>query len=134
MVEVHRHPGQVEVVVPGPLIDQRWIRWVSRACWKPLLESGVRIYEFQPTNFHCKYMIVDDCWTSVGSTNLDARSLDLNEEANLNVLDRDFAQEHARVFESDKQQSIEVTLADWRRRSPRERMIAAAGSVLRGQM
>ena len=55
----------------------------------------MKIYEYQPTMYHCKVMIVDDLWTSVGSTNFDNRSFRLNDEANLNVLDADFAREQA---------------------------------------
>ena len=48
---------------------------------------GVEIYEYQPTMYHCKVMIVDGLWTSVGSTNFDNRSFRLNDEANLNIYD-----------------------------------------------
>ena len=60
--------------------------------------------------FHCKYMIVDDLWTSVGSSNFDSRSFRLNAEANLNVLNANFAAQQIRVFENDKAQSKEITL------------------------
>ena len=46
---------------------------------------GAEIYEYQPTMYHCKVMIVDEFMTSVGSTNFDNRSFRLNDEANLNV-------------------------------------------------
>jgi phosphatidylserine/phosphatidylglycerophosphate/cardiolipin synthase-like enzyme len=72
--------------------------------------------EYQPARFHCKYLLVDDCWASVGSANLDNRSLSLNEEANLNVLDKKFVVAHTRVFEEDKSHSREITLDDWQRR------------------
>ncbi|MEY2547357.1 MAG: cardiolipin synthase, partial [Verrucomicrobiota bacterium] len=75
-----------------------------------LLEAGVRIYEYQPTMFHCKYMIVDDLWVSVGSSNFDARSFRLNAEANLNVLNAGFAEQQLKVFEQDKARSKEITL------------------------
>ena len=47
---------------------QRWIA-KGRSRWGPLLEAGADIYEYQPTMYHCKVMIIDDLWTSVGSTN-----------------------------------------------------------------
>ena len=78
--------------------------------WRRLLEAGARFYEYQPARFHCKYLLVDDVWASVGSANLDNRSLSLNEEANLNVLDREFVTAHTRVFEEDKNHSREITL------------------------
>ena len=60
--------------------------------------GGAEIYEYQPTRFHCKVMVVDEVWTSVGSTNFDNRSFCINDEANLNVYDRDFARTQIRAF------------------------------------
>ena len=134
LVDARKRGVEIEVITPGPLIDQAWVRWVSRARWRPLLESGVRMYEFQPTNFHCKYMIVDDCWCSVGSTNLDNRSLRFNEETNLNVLDREFAADLAGKFEADKSSSREITFNKGRQRPIAERLHARAGLLVRGQM
>jgi cardiolipin synthase len=57
-----------------------------------LLAAGAEIYEYQPTMFHCKVLIVDELWVSVGSTNFDSRSFKLNDEANLNVYNQQFAE------------------------------------------
>ena len=72
-------------------MDAEVSRKASRGRWGDLLSAGVEIYEYQPTMYHCKVMIVDGIWVSVGSTNFDNRSFRLNDEANLNVLDRGFA-------------------------------------------
>jgi cardiolipin synthase len=105
------HRGvKIEIIVPGPHIDQRAVRKASRNSWPKLLEAGIRIYEYQPTMFHCKYMVVDDLWSSVGSSNFDSRSFRLNAEANLNVLDANFAARQTKVFEQDKAKSKEITL------------------------
>jgi cardiolipin synthase len=87
-----------------------------------------------PALFHCKYLIVDDCWLSVGSANMDNRSLRLNEEANLNVLDGDFAAKHQEIFEEDKKCSTEITLREWQHRSTREKIAGSVGSIFRAQM
>ena len=134
LLEARRRAVEVEIIVPGEYIDQSWVRWVSRARWRPLLESGVRIFEYQPSNFHCKYMIVDDCWASVGSANLDNRSLRLNEECNLNVLDHEFAAKHAEVFNQDKNRSCEITLRDWKRRPFSEHCLARSYGLFSKQM
>ncbi|MFN2507714.1 MAG: phosphatidylserine/phosphatidylglycerophosphate/cardiolipin synthase family protein [Chthoniobacterales bacterium] len=125
---------KVEIVVPGNDTDAQLVRAVGKACWRPLLEAGARFYEYQPARFHCKYFLVDDCWASVGSVNLDNRSLSLNEEANLNVLDHRFVSEHVRVFEEDKSHSREITLEDWRGRPLREKVKGRLGLVLRSQL
>jgi cardiolipin synthase len=124
----------IEVIVPGPFTDQHVVRYAGRARWKPMLECGMRFHEFQPARFHCKYMIVDGCWTCVGSCNFDNRSLRLNEEANLNVLDSEFATRHGAIFERDKAQTKEVRLEDWRRRPVMEKLEGRAACLLRSQL
>jgi cardiolipin synthase len=101
---------QVEIVVPGKKIDQKLVRWASRRRWPDLIRAGVRIFEYEPTMVHVKLMIVDDIFVSVGSGNFDNRSIRLNDEANLDVLDRNFAAQQIRLFKSDKKQCREATL------------------------
>ncbi len=125
---------KVEIITPGPDIDAKTVRAVGKMRWPALLKAGAHFYEYQAARFHCKYMIVDDCWSSVGSANFDNRSLRLNEEANLNVLDEGFAARHIEIFEEDKGRSHRVTLSDWRRRPLEEKIKGAAGLILRSQM
>jgi cardiolipin synthase A/B len=134
LVRACRRGVKVEIITPGPDIDARTVRAVGKMRWPALLEAGAHFYEYQTARFHCKYMIVDDCWSSVGSANFDNRSLRLNEEANLNVLDEGFAARHTEIFEEDKSRSRRVTLADWRRRPWEEKVKGAAGLILRSQM
>jgi cardiolipin synthase A/B len=129
------HRGvKMEIITPGTDIDAQIVRAVGKTRWKALLEAGARFYEYQPARFHCKYLLVDDCWASVGSANLDNRSMSLNEEANLNVLDQQFVGAYARVFEEDKSHSREVTLEDWRNRPLKEKITGRAMSIFRSQM
>ena len=102
---------RVRILMPGRHTDSKLARDASKATWTSLLDAGVQLFEYQPTMYHCKLMIVDGLWTSVGSANLDPRSLRLSDEANLNVLDEDFAAKQAAVFERDLAQSLQVT--DW---------------------
>ena len=109
-LEAARRGVEIEIIVPGRHIDQQVVRQASHNKWPQLLSAGIRIYEYQPTMFHCKYMIVDDRWVSVGSSNFDPRSFRLNAEANLNVLDSNFAAKQIEIFEQDKARSREITL------------------------
>ena len=59
-------------------------------------------------------MIVDDTWVSVGSTNFDSRSFSLNDEANLNIYDHDFAVHQIEIFENDLKKSRRITYQDWK--------------------
>jgi cardiolipin synthase len=134
LVEARRRGVEVEIIVPGPILDAQVVRRASRELWGPLLRSGVRIYEYQPTMYHTKVMVVDDLWVSVGSTNFDERSFRLNQEANLNVLDPGFAEEQVRVFREDRQRSKRITLEEWRRRPLWERVEGWVAGVGRGQL
>jgi cardiolipin synthase A/B len=125
---------KVQIITPGSDTDAKLVRAVGKTRWRRLLEAGARFYEYQPARFHCKYLLVDDCWASVGSANLDNRSLSLNEEANLNVLDHKFVAMHTQVFEDDKRHSREITLEDWRERPWGEKIKGRLGSVLASQM
>jgi cardiolipin synthase len=101
---------KVEIVVPGKHIDQKLVRAASKRHWPDLIKAGVKIFEYEPTMLHVKLIIVDDVFVSVGSGNFDNRSIRLNDEANLDVLDRQFASEQTRLFEMDKRRSREVTV------------------------
>jgi cardiolipin synthase len=130
-----RHRGvRIEVIVPGGYIDSQLVRKASRDTWGPLLEAGVRIFEFQPTMYHCKVLIVDETWVSVGSTNFDDRSFKLNSESNLNVLDPVFAHEQALTFARDQSRAIEVTLEAYRGRSLWQRMTDHVASWVSAQL
>jgi cardiolipin synthase len=106
----------VEVIAPGEHTDTPNVRQASRARWGPLLEAGIQIFEYQPTNLHSKVMVVDGIWSSVGSTNFDNRAFRLNDEANLNVYDRGFAAQMVQTMNKDKLLSREITLEQWKAR------------------
>ena len=110
LIAAAKRGAKVEIIVPGKHIDQKVVRTASRKHWPELLKAGIKIYEFQPAMVHVKLMIVDGAFVSVGSGNLDLRSLRLNDEANMNVLNPSFAAQQAHLFSRDKQQSREITL------------------------
>jgi cardiolipin synthase len=112
---------KIRIIMPGKHTDEHAVRRASRGLWGPLLEAGVEMYEYQPTMFHCKLMIVDGLMTSVGSTNFDVRSFRLNDEANLNVYDGAFAARMTKVFENDLTQARRITLAQWQSRPRSEK-------------
>ncbi|CAN5723655.1 phospholipase D-like domain-containing protein [soil metagenome] len=134
LVAAQRRGARVEIIVPSRHIDQKLVRRASRSLWGPLLEAGIAIYEYQATMYHVKVVVVDEVWTSVGSTNFDNRSFRLNDEANLNILDAEFAAGQADVFESDKAKARRITLEDWRRRPWRERATDRLVGLLRLQL
>jgi cardiolipin synthase len=104
-------------LLAGAKTDSPAVRYASQANWGKLLKAGVKIYEYQPTMYHCKFMIVDDLWVSVGSANFDNRSFRLNDECNMNVYSPEFAAAQNKVFEEDKSKSRQRTYNDWKHRS-----------------
>jgi cardiolipin synthase A/B len=134
LVEARRRGVNIEILMPGPITDAGLVRRASRAKWGPLLEAGVRLYEYQPTMYHNKLIVVDDYWVSVGSTNFDNRSFRLNDEANLNVFDETFARAQAEIFTRDRARSRQVTLEEWRSRPVTERLEEMVAWMLRRQL
>jgi cardiolipin synthase len=125
---------KVQIILPGPHIDTSIVRRASRATWGPLLRAGAEIYEYEPTMFHCKVMVVDDLWTSVGSTNFDNRSFAVNDEANLNVYDAEFARRQVAIFEQDLKRSRRITLQEWENRPWTEKVWEHTLGLLSSQL
>ena len=133
LVAALRRGVRVRIIVPGKITDSQTVRAASRRLWGPLLEAGAEIYEYQPTMYHCKVIIVDDFLVSVGSTNFDTRSFRLNDEANLNIYDEKFASQQRVVFEKDLAAARKVNLLDWANRPLWERIQELPGAVLGSQ-
>ena len=133
-LEAVRRGVKVEIIVPGAETDSAIVKHASRGKWGQLLQAGVKIYEYEPTMYHAKVMIIDDVWVSVGSANFGNRSFRLNDEANLNVFSKDFAAEQIRIFEDDKTKCSEVTYRDWKNRSLWKRFMEVITAPFRAQL
>ena len=129
------HRGvKVQILLPGPHTDAELVKRASRATWGAALAAGVEFYEYQPTMFHCKVLTVDRLWVSVGSTNFDTRSFRLNDEANLNVYDRDFAQRQAAIFDEDVKHARRVTYEEWAARPFTEKLWERTVALIAAQL
>jgi len=134
LVAARKRGVRVQLLVPGPYMDRQALRRASRFEWGPLLRAGVEIYEYQPTMFHCKVMIVDERWTSVGSTNFDSRSFSVNDEANLNIYDTEFARAQVRIFDEDLRHSRRITLEEWENRPWSDKVLDALAGLFSSQL
>ena len=134
MVQAMRRGVKLQIIVPGARTDTETVRSASKARWGVLLAAGAEIYEYQPTMYHCKVMIVDELMVSSGSTNFDDQSFRLNDEANLNVYDRSFAAEQVKFFKDDLTKSRRIDLATWQARPLRERVVEHLASLLGSQL
>ncbi len=134
LVAAARRGVRVRIVVPGRYTDARVGRWAAHGLYGALLDAGVELYEYQPTMIHCKVLVVDGIWTSVGSANFDDRSFRLNDEANLNVFSSELAQEQIRYIDADIAQSRRMVLHRWQRRSSLRRVYEGLALLLRSQL
>lgn len=117
---IDRHVD-VRLLLPGPNNDQPMTKSAGRDAYGKLLEGGVKIFEYQPTMIHEKTMVIDGQFCMFGSSNLDARSSEINEELDVVVYDEKFGRELESVFEKDLAQAKQYTLEDFQKRSFWER-------------
>lgn len=134
LVDAAKRGVRIRVVVPGEHTDADIVRRASRSLWGALLEAGVEIHEYLPTMYHCKVMVVDALWVSVGSTNFDNRSFRLNDEANLNIYDPEFARRQIEIFEDDLSHSRRISLQQWQQRPLAEKLWEHTAALLRDQL
>lgn len=129
------HRGvRIRIITPGKYTDTATVRLGSRSTWGPILQAGAEIYEYQPTMYHCKVMIVDRYMVSVGSTNFDQRSFSLNDEANLNVYDTQFAEKQTTAFELDLAKAHRVSFSEWQNRPVHEKIREGFTSIIKSQL
>ena len=133
LVGVARRGVAVDVIVPGRVTDQRWVRLASRRMWGELLRAGVRIHEYRPGMTHAKVLIVDELWSVLGTTNIDNRSFEHNDEINLAMRDPDLAARLMEDYQRDLQHSEEITLERWQRRALWEKVVGPFVWILERQ-
>jgi cardiolipin synthase len=126
----------VRLLVPGGS-DLPWLRPLTTAGYRPLLEAGVRVFEWNGSMLHAKTAVADDRWSRVGSTNLNMASWLTNFELDVAVDDETFAGEMAAMYERDLTHATEIVLKKRKRvRIPakddsRGRSKPARGSLVR---
>ncbi|MEN6453629.1 MAG: cardiolipin synthase [Prolixibacteraceae bacterium] len=100
-------PGKSDAIIP---------KWGTHSYISELLEAGVKIYFYQPGFMHSKLIIVDGVLSSVGTANLDFRSLETNFEVNAMIYDEGIAKKLEKLFLNDLQQSSKIVLNEWEQR------------------
>jgi cardiolipin synthase len=101
--------------------------------WGELLGAGVRIFEYRGTMTHAKVLIVDDLWAVLGTTNIDNRSFEHNDEVNIALRAPDLAARLLADYVQDMDDSDEVTLEAWRRRPLWEKVVGPFVWILERQ-
>jgi len=105
----------VRLLIPGKS-DVPAAYYVARAFFSRLLKAGVEIYTYMGEILHAKTYVFEECWSIIGSTNLDFQSLRYNDEGSVGILDCEFARQMSEMFEEDVGNSIKIDLATWHRR------------------
>ena len=111
---------RVRILLPSRT-DNWLVLYAGRAYYEDLLEAGVLLFERENRLLHAKTATIDGVWSTVGSTNLDWRSLAYNEELNAVVLGGDFAHALEADFAGDLVHSKAITRETWARRGLEDR-------------
>ena len=133
LVRVAQRGVAVDIIVPGRHTDQRWVRLASRRMWGQLLAAGIRIHEFRPGMTHMKILIVDELWSVLGTTNIDNRSFEHNDEINVALRDPQVAARLLADYEQDLRDSDEITHNRWQRRALWEKIVGPFVWILERQ-
>ena len=134
LVDAAKRGVDVEVIVPGHVNDVPATKAGGRSSFGNLLSGGVRIFEYEPTMFHPKTMVVDGLFATVGSTNFDNRSFRLNDEINLTIYDAAVARRMEELFHADRARSRPYTRTDYQRRSIKDRLFEWAVLPFRAEL
>ena len=130
LIDAARRGVDVRILTAGEATDVKMVLLAGRARYEALLQAGVKIYEWQPTTMHAKTFVVDGVWSTIGSMNFDNRSLALNEEATLMVLDPAIGQQMQTIFLEDTRFCAEFSLDRFRQRSAFQRFKERAAHLM----
>src|SRR5262245_59585926 len=125
-----RRGVDVRILTAGAKTDVPVVRLAGRTAYTRLLSAGVRIYEWQPSTLHSKTFVADGVWSTIGSINFDNRSLVLNDEATLMILDEGIGQQMNEIFFEDLGDAEEISLETFRRRPWFDRVDEAGAALL----
>jgi cardiolipin synthase len=119
----------VRILVPGEKIDIKTTWYAGRRRYEELLIGGVRIYEYQPSMMHAKTFVIDGVWSTVGTMNIDNRSLAFNDESNIVAFDRSLGAAMDAIFFEDLKYSKEIKLEEFRRRPAYQKLFERAAHL-----
>lgn len=108
--------------------------WGSRSYIEPLLRSGVRVFMYQKGFIHTKSVLTDCCCASIGTCNMDVRSLDINFENQLFIYDRKITAAFAEQFERDMEDCRELTISEWEERPVWQKVLESFGRLYSAQI
>lgn len=120
----------VRLLLPGSHTDNWITRASAQARYQELLEAGVKVYEYEPTFMHAKYVVVDGKWSIIGSPNLNSRSRELDEENAMGIYDDALGAKLKATFIEDLGKSTQINLEEWRQRNPLQKFFETISRIL----
>lgn len=130
LVAAAKRGVDVRILVPGEKIDIKTTWYAGRRRYEELLEGGVRIYEYQPSMMHAKTFVIDGVWSTIGTMNMDNRSLAFNDESNIVALDRTLGAAMDATFLEDLKFSKEIKLEEFRRRPKYQKLLETGAHMI----
>jgi cardiolipin synthase len=121
LCDAARRGVDVKLVLPGNT-DTSLTLSAGRYYYSDLLKSGVKLYERRDVLLHAKTAVIDNVWSTVGSTNMDFWSFSTNDEVNAVILNKEFAVEMEKMFAGDLAKSHEIRREEWKKRPVRNRI------------
>jgi cardiolipin synthase A/B len=115
LIAAARRGVDVKIVLPGST-DSSMVLNAGRYYYSKLLKSGVKLYKRRDVMLHAKTAVIDNVWSTVGSTNMDFWSFSTNDEVNAVILNKEFAEEMEKMFAWDLAESDEIRLEEWKKR------------------
>lgn len=130
LIAARKRGVDVRILTVSSKTDVKSTWWAGRSRYEQLLNSGIRIYEYQPTMIHSKTFIADGIWGTIGSMNFDNRSLAFNNESNLVFLDPVQGAQLDSTFFDDLTRSKEIILSEFRKRPWYDHVIEDGAALL----
>lgn len=126
---------KVRVMLPAAeASDHSLVQHASHHHFGSFLKKGIRIFEYQKTLLHQKVMTVDHVWSLVGSTNIDDRSFELNDEVSLGIYNRDVAAVFEGIFDADLKNSVERRFGEWSKRGMIHKLTDGSAYLINEQL
>ncbi|NEP19671.1 MAG: phosphatidylserine/phosphatidylglycerophosphate/cardiolipin synthase family protein [Leptolyngbya sp. SIO4C1] len=123
LVQARQRGVDVRILTMGSNADKQLVYYAARMLYGDLLKADIKICEYQPSMMHAKAILIDQAWVSLGSANIDPRSLFQNDELNVASPDPDLLAKVQQFFGQGFNQSKQIDYHSWRRRSQREKWL-----------
>lgn len=134
LAEATKRGVEVKLIIPGRINDQPATKSAGTQSYGKLLEAGVKIYQYGPTMVHSKTMVVDGRFSIFGTSNLDPRSSQINEEIDVTIYDQGFGEAMDRIFQEDLRQCKPYTMEDFEARTLKDRFMEWITIPFRSQL